>query len=271
MQSIQPPSNLQKSYIVCSTGRSGSTLLCKTLEKLGSCGNPEEFFHNEQVKKIKQKNDIDYFVYYCNSILEKGTTKNGIFGMKMHWWQLVDFLRLARQLSAFQDKQDLEILNAIFPELKFIYIWRRNMAQQAISTVKALQTKQWVNPIENVETKTQQQSLHKQKLIFQPLKIYRWEQSFEDQNQRWRNFFKNNLLKHYELVYEDFVPAFDREMANVLAYLDLELSNDKIEMATQKQANEIDRQFLQRYNKIPKLALKILYKLKKLRSRKEEA
>jgi trehalose 2-sulfotransferase len=262
MQSIQPPSNLQKSYIVCSTGRSGSTLLCKTLDKIGNCGNPEEFFHNEQIKKIKQKNDVDYFVYYCNFILEKGTTENGIFGMKMHWWQLVDFLRLARQLSIFQDKQDLEILNAIFPNLKFIYIWRRDMAQQAISTIKALQTKQWVNPIENAEAKIQQ-SQPKQNLIFQPLKIYRWEQSFEDQNRRWRNFFKDNSLAHYELVYEDFVPAFDREMENIISYLDLNLPANKIEMATQKQANAIDRQFLKRYSRIPKLALKVLYNLKK--------
>jgi Stf0 sulphotransferase len=74
MKSIQPPSNLQQSYLVCSTGRSGSTLLCKTLEKLGCCGNPEEFFHNELVKTIAQNNDLDSFVDYCNSIFEKGLT-----------------------------------------------------------------------------------------------------------------------------------------------------------------------------------------------------
>ncbi len=264
MKSIQPPSNLQKSYIVCSTGRSGSTLLCKTLEKLGCCGNPEEFFHNDLVRSIKQKNDPDYFVDYCNSIFEKGLTDNGVFGMKMHWWQLVDFIRLARQSPIFQGKEDLEILNSVFPNPKFIYIWRRDMSQQAISTVIALQTKQWVKPNSDREGEKVTQSTQNKDLIFQPLTIYRWEHSFEDQNRRWRNFFKDNSLAHYELVYEDFVVSFEREMANVIDYLDLDhnLIADKIEMPTQKQANEINQRFLQRYKLIPKLVMKIAHKLK---------
>jgi trehalose 2-sulfotransferase len=264
MKSIQPPSNLQKSYIVCSTGRSGSTLLCKTLEQLGCCGNPEEFFHNELVKPIKQKNDPNYFIDYCNSIFEKGLTSNGVFGMKMHWWQLIDFLRLARQLPSFQGKEDLEILQSVFPNPKFIYIWRRDMSQQAISTVIALQTKQWVKPIDVKDGEKLLQSSQGRDLNFQPLTIYKWEQSFEDQNRRWRNFFKDNFLEHYELVYENFVVSFEQEMASVIDYLDLDLNliTDGIEMPTQKQANEINQQFLWRYKLIPKLAMKIAQKLK---------
>jgi LPS sulfotransferase NodH len=130
------------------------------------------------------------------------------------------------------------------------------MSQQAISTVIALQTKQWVKPISGEEKGEISQSNRDRDLQFKPLKIYKWERSFEDQNQRWQNFFRDNSLAH-------FVESFEREMANVIDYLDLDrhLIADTIKMPTQKQANEINRQFLQRYQLIPKLALKIVRKI----------
>jgi trehalose 2-sulfotransferase len=264
MKSIQPPSNLQKSYIICSTGRSGSTLLCKTLEKSSFCGHPDEFFHHKLIKPIQKSKDPDYFIDYCNSIYEKGLTSNGIFGIKMHWWQLFDFLKLARQISIFANKRDVEILNSIFPNLKFIYIWRRDMSKQAISTVIALQTKQWVNPTENQGEREEILSTTDNNVRFQPLNIYKWEQSFEDQNRRWRNFFQDNALPYYEIVYEDFIPSFDRKMEEVIDYLEVDRSllSDKFEMAIKKQGNDINKQFLQRYQAIPKPLLKIIYKLK---------
>ncbi|MBF2097066.1 MAG: hypothetical protein IGQ88_01650 [Gloeomargaritaceae cyanobacterium C42_A2020_066] len=36
---------VRKSYIICSTQRSGSTLLSKTLTQLGDCGKPDEYFN----------------------------------------------------------------------------------------------------------------------------------------------------------------------------------------------------------------------------------
>lgn len=35
---------ISKSYIVCSTGRSGSTLLCRTLKTFRFLGSPQEYF-----------------------------------------------------------------------------------------------------------------------------------------------------------------------------------------------------------------------------------
>ncbi|NES84793.1 MAG: hypothetical protein F6K10_27155 [Moorea sp. SIO2B7] len=269
MNSIQIPSNLQKSYIVCSTGRSGSTLLCRTLDELDCCGHPEEDFHHYTIAGLQLKSNLENFIDYCNSVLEKGLSSNGIFGIKMHWWQMFDFLKIARQIPDFKDKQDLEILNAIFPNLKFIYIWRKDMVRQAISTVIALETNQWVKPNqseleqerENEEDLKQESTTTSPK--FKPVKIYNWEKKFKDQNRRWREFFRDNHLDYYEVVYEDFLKSFEQEIGNILDYLDIDktLIKDKIEMPTKRQSNDLNKQWLQRYQLIPKLALRVVHKI----------
>ena len=78
-------------YLICSTVRSGSTLLCKTLEQLDGCGNPQEYFHRHLVKKLKLNNNPQKFLEYCDGIVQKGIDNHGTFGIKMHWYQLVDF------------------------------------------------------------------------------------------------------------------------------------------------------------------------------------
>ncbi len=263
MASLALPKNLNKSYIVCSTGRSGSTLLCKTLEKTGCCGKPQEYFHLQTMERLQIYKDSETFINYCNSILKEGLTEDGTFGIKMHWWQMYNFFKVARKFLDVSEKTDLEILNYIFPNPNFIYIWRRDLTQQAVSTVIALQTKQWAKPKQKENKNNDKAKKINDKLKFQPLKIYRWEQGFADQNRRWREFLTDNNLDYREVVYEDFVANFDQQITEVIDYLgvDQKTINDKIEPPLQRQASEINQKFLQRYKSIPKLVTKVAYKL----------
>ncbi|MDJ0648898.1 MAG: Stf0 family sulfotransferase, partial [Xenococcaceae cyanobacterium MO_188.B19] len=259
-----------QSYIVCSTGRSGSTLLCKTLKNLKCCGNPAEYFHHNETKKLQLKDDPDKFISYCDSVLQEGLTANGVFGVKMHWWQMYDFIKIAKKSALFKDKKDLEILNAIFPNLKFIYISRQDIIAQAVSTTIALATKVWEKSADN-NNNQEITGLSPQKISikFQPLKIYRWEQSFKDQNRRWQKFFEENGLDYYELTYEKLTSSFEQEIVNILNFLDIDqtLVFQKIEMATKKQSNNINQKFIKYYKMFPKLLLKVLYKINHYRDR----
>ncbi|MEC4991734.1 MAG: Stf0 family sulfotransferase [Oscillatoria sp. PMC 1068.18] len=265
MDLLPQKQNIQKSYIICSTGRSGSTLLGRSLAQLKCCGTPEEYFHYKRLQGLDLKDNPDKFLDYCNSVLEVGSTSNGVFGIKMHWWQMQAFLQLARQSSLFQNKQDLEILNYFFPNLKFIYIWRKDMAAQAVSTTIALQTDVWEKPSENTIIKSKEKELDDKNisLKFQPLKIYRWEQKFKDQNQRWRDFLTNNNLDYYEITNKKLIVSFQEEIRNIVAYLcvDNSLLPDVIEMATKSQSTQINKQFLRDYQRLPKFLLKIAAKV----------
>ena len=253
-------------YIVCSTARSGSTLLCKTLGKLGGCGQPEEYFHRHIIKRLKLRKDPEKFLSYCRAIFREGVTHHGTFGIKMHWWQLLDFLDLARQLPQFQDKQDLEIIDTLFPDLQFIYLWRQNTSEQAVSAAIAAQTGQW-EKLEDDHSKRflekpQEQGLTtKNPLKFQPWKIYEWEKSLKEQNQDWLRFLHGNGLKYYEITYEKLTRAFTQEMSSILNYIGIEAEHisGAIRMPTRRQSNQINQRFIRYYTLIPKPFLVMLY------------
>ncbi|MGD1805290.1 Stf0 family sulfotransferase [Dapis sp. BLCC M126] len=258
----------KKSYIVCSTPRSGSTLLCKTLEELGGCGQPEEYFHRHTIKKLKLNNNPDQFLSYCHSICQEGLRTHGVFGMKMHWWQLLDFLSIARQSPSFENKRDWDIINALFPNPKFIYLCRRDIIAQAVSATIAMQTGQWEKIREN-QPKNPLQSVKKSQgdrvksIKFQPWKIYEWEKNIKDNNLCWRFFFNDNCLNYYEIVYEDMVKSLVNEITNVVDYIGIDKSkmNYEIQAHTQRQFNIINQKFINYYKLCPNPLLKLLYGL----------
>lgn len=246
---------MNNNYIVCSTVRSGSTLLCKTLERLGGFGHPEEFFHCHTLRKLKLDNHPDDFLNYCQFIRKESADR---FGIKMHWWQLFDFLRLARQSSQFREREDLEILNMLFPDLRFIYLWRRDVISQAVSAAIASQTNQWEKTSRAQKPAT---------IKFQPWKIYEWEQSLKDQNQCWKTFFQENHLHYYEITYEDLVESFTKETTNVINHIDGELGGEQrweapqLEMPIQRQSNSTNKTFISYYSRLPKPLVGASYQL----------
>lgn len=248
-----------KSYIICSTPRSGSTLLCKTLAQLGGLGQPEEYFHRHTIEQLKLNNNPEKFISYCQSIFEDGLKNHGIFGMKMHWWQLLDFLTLARQSPCFEKQQDLEILSNLFPNPKFIYLWRRNIIAQAVSATLAMQTGQWEIIKKNKAKKLPEEPL--KPLKFRPWRIYEWEKSTRENNHHWRQFLKANLLNYYEIVYEDMLDSFVDQISDVVNYIDSNKNQIKneIQAPTQRQFNKINHKFITYYQLCPQPITKLLY------------
>ncbi|MFP5270392.1 Stf0 family sulfotransferase [Coleofasciculus sp.] len=145
---------INKSYIVCSTGRSGSTLLCSTLSDLGFCGKPLEYFHPAKIEKYIAQDSANGFQDYLSQVLQKGTSQNGIFGIKIHWEHFRNFINLARKYLGLSRQSDWQIISTIFPNPYFIYIWRRNLVKQAVSTEIAYQTQKWVKTNENLISET---------------------------------------------------------------------------------------------------------------------
>ena len=268
MRELKVPENLRKSYIVCSTGRSGSTLLCRTLGQLGY-GNPQEYFHNKVRNELgfKENPSLDEFLRYWELILEKETSIDGVFGIKMHWWQLYNFLKVARQLPSFAEKSDYSILNAFFSNPDFVYIRRDDMVSQAVSTVIALQTKTWVVP--SGKEKLNQQDLVQEKsdkIKFEPLKIYKWEQSFKYQNQAWVNFLTSEVEKEfYSIEHKQLIQNFDHEIKSIVQFLGLKdlPKGTVLKMPTKRQSSKCNKDFVRSYNRVPKFFWKLLYRIKK--------
>lgn len=262
-----------RTYIVCSNIRAGSTLLCKTLEQLENYGQPSEFFHPHIVKKLQLEDHPDRFQNYCDTILQESLVNHGVFGIKLHWYQMCDVLKLARQSDCFNDKSDMDILNTLFLNPKFVYIWRRDVTAQAISAVIAFQTGQWemIKTIQSENPSHTDQAIATstpKKIKFQPIRIYEWEKFLQTQNQCWQDFFTHNLLPHHEVVYETLIDSFTSEINRVVSYLDVEKEKElhDIEMPTQQQSNQVNQRFMHDYQGLSKSQLEFFYQIYRIRN-----
>ena len=89
--------------------------------------------------KWKTKSEIEYLEQTI--AFSKG--ENGVFGIKVMrvYWQ--NFLGYLYKATNTPNLPPLKILNQCFPNLKFIFITRRDKVRQGISWMKFLQGSAW--------------------------------------------------------------------------------------------------------------------------------
>ncbi len=165
-----------RSYFVCATPRSGSTLLCHLLDQTGIAGHPEEYFEalrqsgvprrpHEYFDPARHANIIERLAFrelpdgsehtpsplwdpgsydrYVQWALEQGTTDNGVFGAKLMWGYLGDFADLLRGMPGNAGLAVPDLLARIFPGVRYVRITRQDKIRQAVSLWKAVQTQAW--------------------------------------------------------------------------------------------------------------------------------
>ena len=164
-----------RSYLVCATPRSGSTLVCQALKATGVAGRPEEYFEalrhsgrprrpEEYFTGMDDRSVLDHlgeravgedpqprsplwsraaYDRYLEWAMEAGTTHNGVFGAKLMWGYFEDFVSLLRNVPRYRDVPLKDLMTTVFPELTFIRVVRANKIRQAVSLWKAVQTATW--------------------------------------------------------------------------------------------------------------------------------
>lgn len=164
-----------RSYLVCATPRSGSTLVCHALEETGVAGRPEEYFealrHSGRPRRpeeyflgVEDHSIRDHlgersvgndpqprsplwsraaYDRYLEWAFETGTTENGVFGAKLMWGYFGEFVSLLRNIPAYRDVPLAELMPTVFPDLTFVRVVRANKVRQAVSLWKAVQTATW--------------------------------------------------------------------------------------------------------------------------------
>jgi trehalose 2-sulfotransferase len=165
----------KRSYLVCATPRSGSTLVCQALKETGVAGRPEEYFEalrhsgrprrpEEYFEGVDDRSLLDHlgergvgddppqrsplwsraaYDRYLDWAKEAGTTPNGVFGAKLMWGYFGDFVSLLRNVPAYSSLSLAELLPEVFPDLRFVRVIRANKVRQAVSLWKAVQTATW--------------------------------------------------------------------------------------------------------------------------------
>ena len=97
-------------------------------------GMPAEYFRPDRVTMLKRRWAVESFDGYLRALIERKTSPNGVFGLKVHWGQYPD---------AAGDRDPSTLFAGLAPAMRFITMRREDHVRQAVSWVRALQTRSW--------------------------------------------------------------------------------------------------------------------------------
>ena len=140
-----------RSYIICTSPRSGSTLLCKLLSGTSRAGLPESYFHDSSLAEWlsyyglcgeQYASERDALVAVFSAAYDHGSSQTGIFGLRLQRHSF-DFFMQKLEILHPSSTNDKSRLQDAFGDTLFIHLTRENKLDQAISYVKASQTGLW--------------------------------------------------------------------------------------------------------------------------------
>ena len=128
-----PPTAPSTSYVVWHTQRTGSTLLCTTLEATGVAGHPDEW--PEDGLKATRKNAATI----RDALWSKQSTANDVLGVKWSYHQptIDDFYRVFGDGSGERSEWRV-VWESVFPNCHHIVMTRRNKIRLAVSWWKSI-------------------------------------------------------------------------------------------------------------------------------------
>lgn len=250
-----------RSYLICTTPRSGSNLLCGGLASTKAAGYPIEAFPPRSLMgdlRARERRALDdpfdtdivltyekeFDAKYVAGALRGGTTSNGIFGIKILWPQLPDALK---RLENYLDRSDLsppELLGRAFPRLSYIWLQRRDKLAQAISWCRALQTGEFRRFRDAAEAAEDPAAF----LEFDYHTIRRLRSALMCFDNGWKAFFGLHGIVPISLVYEDLAQDYERTIWSTLQSLDISCHGAIAAPMLKKQADSISddwaRQFI---------------------------
>jgi trehalose 2-sulfotransferase len=261
------------SYLVCSTQRSGSTLLCELLKSTGVAGCPDEFFEGRASTGVPPHprdylggldrtgmgiradrtppatpsySDLRGISYreHLERSFRLGTTPNGVFGSKLMWNQLDELKTLTSQLDEYAGLELPELLYRLFGDPRYVWVRRRDKVRQAISLWRALQTREWSSADADGAEPAPDPAYH-----FEALDHL--VRLLQDQDKSWGRYFDSVGASPLTIVYDDQLAADQAgTLKRTLDYIGVELpSGWEPAPRTERQADDINDEWYDAYHR----------------------
>jgi LPS sulfotransferase NodH len=211
----EPP----RSYVLCGTPRTGSTLLCGLLRSTGVLGRPESYFREPdevawaaRFGLATEGGRVRDYRAFVNAARSAGTSTNGVFGARIMWASLE---RMVEGLGRVPGKPDLVVLEEALGSLTFIHLRREDIAAQAVSWCRAEQTGYWQQG--DVVTGEPHQDIAQTRLLMETIR---------EHNAAWRAWFDAQGVEPHTVTYEQLADNRRRMIQGIAARLAVELPND---------------------------------------------
>ena len=221
------PGEPRVSYLICSIPRSGSNLLCELLSATGVAGVPSELFHPDFRRILSERWEVETTEDYIEQLLARKTGPNGVFGVKAHWGQYH---------PVFGDTDPRRLL----PNLKLIFMSRRDHLRQAVSWVRALQTLRW---------QSQHPERPQRAAEFDPEHIARKLARIDREEDAWRTLFARCGIEAHGILYEDLASDRSETLCEALAFIGVEppATLQVAQPTLERQADALSEQWVERY------------------------
>ena len=260
VESAEPGARVtpKTSLFICHTFRCGSTLLCDVLGSTGIAGCAEEYFPHRglsgkpYVMTGAALRDPDTwrsdwagapFEQCLDQVLTNGTTQNGVFASKVKW---ANMSYLGEALTGSPRDVGLSLaerLDSRFPDLRYVWVTRRNKVRQAVSLVKASQSQEW-----------KATDSHPRHAVVPEYNFHivdaalRW---IVREECAWEQYFTRTGLTPFTVVYEDLVPDHESTVRRLLDHLQIDLPSDYVFPTPRlhKQADAVSDEWVERYER----------------------
>jgi len=248
----QPAGQARNKVLICTTGRSGSFLLCRAMIHNG-IGVPHEYFHDLHSRVIGPRLGVDALRdsrlletdsaargAYIATLLKRRTV-NGIFAAKIHWGQRERYLNNPEGLDLFQNAQ-------------FIYLYREDLLAQAVSYHVAMLTGRW--GLDGAVTSSPAPNPQ----FFDNALIARGMETLAADSIAWRLFFARNAIAPLIISYEQMKDDLPSTLRNIVETFGLIVPSTDLNYVEQEPIEfrdpgtpsklEIKKRFLQANQKI---------------------
>lgn len=189
-----PGAEPARRYLIATSGRTGSTLLCSRIAEYGSLGFPNEFLNESYISEFERLfpnpslDDFERYISHCFA------SKDGVFGLKTDWWRF----RLAREMG---------VLRAFYEPLDLV-VWlkREDFVAQAVSLTLANETHVWHVRGDQDDGLT---AARHGEVAFDAKKIIAHARNILNQEYHWGRFFQTCEAPRVDLTYEDLARDVD--------------------------------------------------------------
>mgnify|MGYP006443391897 CR=1 FL=1 len=213
-----------QAYVICTSPRSGSTLLCRLLAATGTAGQPDSHFHTPTRAAWRKTYGLSDAVFASDqdqlgaifaAARARGTGETGVFGLRLQRGSF-EFFMAQLALLCPQHGSDAARIKAVFGQTLFIHLTRTDKLGQAISCVKARQTGLWHQASDGTEV---ERTGPPQDPRFDRSAIATELGEFTAFDAAWTTWFSDQKLQPLRITYEDLSRDPAAQLARVLAAL----------------------------------------------------
>lgn len=214
------------SYVICTSPRSGSTLLCNLLAATGVAGKPDSYFHNPSTSRWlgtfgleldDTVSERDKLRAIFQAAIGRGSAETGVFGLRLQRHSFDFFVqKLAVLLPG--PLSDRTRFQTAFGQTLFVHLTRTDKVEQAISYVRAQQTGLWHLATDGTEL---DRTSAPQEPVYDAQAIRSCVQEMTAFDVAWDRWFATEEIEPLQISYEALSAGSGVVLAQVLESLGL--------------------------------------------------